>query len=742
MNGPIIEKHMRDSNDDIDYESEFQPSDNKRIKKEENCLENVKKTFKTMDEIKKETNDKYQNLTVQEKNNNDILFKLIENYDIDDNINLNILDNNLKAIKDSVDKLKTNTEIFINNYNKFRYTISTEDRKKLLNEYINITDNQNISDINFAYETESPNKLLQNFLLNILKLYNKCKLKKEKFSIPEFYSEFTIVIKNEGYLIGKSFFTPSNYGNINFRYSKVFEEFLKLYDNLFFDKNNNLLEESSTKLLFENKTSILYCFSKTVKNKDEILNEELYLKYLKIIYIIMLMCEGKEKDLTIIQKIKNINNCMINIINKEALKKYIKNNQNKLFIEKNGKVIEVNDWIINKLKLNEIVLYIEDDIKLNFEIKLYNNNVFDNLGLNIQDKNWLNCNFEYIENYHFLNASEQLKYEFKNNLLTILESPCVKEIYMKIETRFEKGYLFESENSKNIFEEIYKHIIFFPFPIETSFGYCNKNHYDIYINICPDTADAFNLFGELYANTNDTLHEVIHIIPLYYILNSENKKIEDANSRISSKTKKECVKKQQEFLKEIKSTDLRIKEKEDLDFGDLFEIELYGFYIREFSLKNTCELFVKDTWYKEQAIKNFKLNYINRSIKELEEKKENKENIDNCYEEKKEENKIENSNENQKHDINNITENSLTLDNSINIEDYKNKSKIIKAFFDTFPIKEGKKIFKNKQILVRKRGSFRNEKFGNILVRELRVSRNKFLPYNEFGGRRMFKSGL
>ena len=131
MNGPIIEKHMRDSNDDIDYESEFQPSDNKRIKKEENCLENVKKAFKTIDEIKKETNDKYQNLTIQEKNNNDILFKLIENYDINDNINLNILDNNLKAIKDSVDKLKTNTEIFINNYNKFRYTISTEDRKKL-----------------------------------------------------------------------------------------------------------------------------------------------------------------------------------------------------------------------------------------------------------------------------------------------------------------------------------------------------------------------------------------------------------------------------------------------------------------------------------------------------------------------------------------------------------------------------------------------------------------------------------
>ena len=169
---------------------------------------------------------------------------------------------------------------------------------------------------------------------------------------------------------------------------------------------------------------------------------------------------------------------------------------------------------------------------------------------------------------------------------------------------------------------------------------------------------------------------------------------------------------------------------------------MYGFCIREFSLKNTCELFLKDTWYKEQAIKNFKLNYINRSIKESEENK------DNCSEEKEEkkeeegENKIGDSNENQKHNINNINENNVTLDNSINIKDYKNKSKIIKVFFDTFPIEEEKKNFKNKQILVRKRGSFKNEKFGNIYVRELRVSRNKLLPYNEFGGRRMFNSGL
>lgn len=248
-----------------------------------------------------------------------------------------------------------------------------------------------------------------------------------------------------------------------------------------------------TKSLFENRTKLLYNFYNTIENKGEVLSEELYLKYLKIIYIILIMCEGKENDYKIIQTIQKINNCMINIINKEELKKYIQNNPRKLFIKKKGIEIEVTNSIINELELKEILLYKEEDIELNFDIKLYNNDIFNNLGFNIQDNDWNNCNFEYIEKYNFLNANEQLKSEFKNNINSILESPYVKEIYLKIESRFEKDYLFEGANSKNIYEEIYKNIIFFPFPIDTCFGYCNKNHFDIYINMCPIKKDIFKL---------------------------------------------------------------------------------------------------------------------------------------------------------------------------------------------------------------------------------------------------------
>ena len=739
----IIEKHKREKDDDVEYEIEYQINNNKKLKKDENIKSKIKKKYKTINEIKDEINDKFQNLSEEEKNDNNILLKLIGDFDINQNINLKVLSNNLNALKHGIEKLKPNdisemANIFINNYKKYRYTISTEERQKILNEYMKLTNNNNISDINIIYECKNPRILLQNFLLNILKLFNKCKTIKNKFSISNFYDEFSSLIKNEGYQIGELFFTPSNFGNLNYKYSKLFEEFLKIYDNLFFDENNKLIEARIIKSLFENKTNILYIFYKTIENKDELLCEELYLKYLKVIYIILIMCEGKEDDKKISQSIKIINNCMINLINKEELKKYIQNNPKKLYIKKNGIEIEVNNIIINELKLNEILIYKEKDIILNFNLKLYNNDIFNDLAFNIQNEDWQYCNFEYIEKYNFFNVNEQLKFEFKNNIRTILESPCVKEIYLKIESRFEKDYLFEGPSSKNIYEEIYKHIIFFPFPIDTCFGYCDKNHYDIYINMCDIKTDSFRLFGELYGNTNDIVHEIFHITPLYYILNSENKDIKNANSRISSKTKSECVEKQKEFLKKIKSEDLRIKKEEDLDFGDLFEIELYGFCIRKLSLKNTCELFLKETWYNEKEIKNFKLNYIKRSIKELEDNNNDTYSKEkNKSKDKKKECGRKKSYDNQNQDIN---KNSNDISNNIDIDEYITKSNIINIFFNSFPIEQNKKYFKNRQILVRKRGAYENEKVGNIYVRPLRISRNKLLRYNEFDGRRFLKN--
>lgn len=54
---------------------------------------------------------------------------------------------------------------------------------------------------------------------------------------------------------------------------------------------------------------------------------------------------------------------------------------------------------------------------------------------------------------------------------------------------------------------------------------------------------------------------------------------------------------QQNFLEQTNSKELKIKKEEDIDLGDVIEIECYGYCIREFYLFSVLNLFVKDTWY-------------------------------------------------------------------------------------------------------------------------------------------------
>lgn len=64
---------------------------------------------------------------------------------------------------------------------------------------------------------------------------------KDKIKPTTFRNEFSGIMKEEEYDIGKLFFFPSNYGNYNFKFSLFFSIFLKIYDKIFYkDDNNNL----------------------------------------------------------------------------------------------------------------------------------------------------------------------------------------------------------------------------------------------------------------------------------------------------------------------------------------------------------------------------------------------------------------------------------------------------------------------------------------------------------------------
>jgi hypothetical protein len=522
----------------------------------------------------------------------------------------------------------------------------------------------------------------------------------------EFYNELSSILQKEDYKINNIFFAPANFGNMNFKWSLLYSEFLKFIDEVFFDKNNNVIKNKSTiKSKFEKRLKILSLFLTTIENKNNLLNNNLYYKYLRIINIILFMCKDVSNTMGLIIGIKVINCCMINLLNIEDIKKFIVENPKKLFIMRNEKEIELTNDNINSFSLNEKLIYkSKDNNNIDFNIKLYNKNVLDNLEANIKKKLWINANFEYIEDYNFINSNENLKLLFKKHIKEMLKSPYIKKIYLKTEERFEANKYYLFDDSDKIFNELYNQIIFFPFPDAKSFGFCNKNSLDIFITMYDNNdCDTFDLFGKLYANSNDIMHEMFHLSANYYIINSENKNKDDFNSKIPSEKKISYIKTQKDFIEITKSVNRAIKEKE-IDFGDAIEIECYGFCIRDFFLKNICELFLKETWYDKEKIKNFKINYIennkaNGKDEEISEVKEKDEKI------------------NEKQVF-------------VDINEYKKNSEIINCFFNCFPLDDEKTIYKNKLIYLRKRDDENENVNGLIYSRELRRSRYEYLSWN------------
>jgi len=157
----IVGKHKREVDDDREYEIESQTNNNKKLKNNEDIKSQIKTKYKTINEIRDETYDKYLNLSKEEKSGNNILLELIGDFDINEDIHLKVLSNNLNSLRYHIENLKTNyiselSNLFIKNYKKFRYTISTEERQKIINEYMKLINNKNnIFDINFIYELKN-----------------------------------------------------------------------------------------------------------------------------------------------------------------------------------------------------------------------------------------------------------------------------------------------------------------------------------------------------------------------------------------------------------------------------------------------------------------------------------------------------------------------------------------------------------------------------------------------------------
>lgn len=501
---------------------------------------------------------------------------------------------------------------------------------------------------------------------------------------------------------------------------------------------------------------IIIVFKKTIQNQKDLLEVELYYRYLKIILIIMNFSVKKRITSNIIHNIYRINNCMINLIDHSHLINYIQKKPKTLFLKRNNTEIELNEELIKELSNNEILIYKTSEENLIFDIKKFNANVLDDLEYNLKFKIWETCNFQYINDYNFIYSNNGLKNAFKNFIKDVIESPYIKNNYNKVETRFnnnDNNYVFD--NSEDIINEIFNYIQFIPLPFDDIYGFADKGSFDIYIDMYDDfVAESFDLLGKLYANSNDLVHELFHISACYYIMNSNNKDFKNFYSKVSKQRKIEYENIQKKFLEDTNDTNKKIKKEKDIDLGDSIEIECYGFCIKQFTLFNVLELFIKDNWYDNEKIKSFKENYIKRSKINEEDNKNEETQTQNMHEESKDNKeknkmdkiitiKIENKQNIKKNDNNIEIEKDITIkdnknnkeDEKINLNDYVSKSEILKIFFELYPTENNEKEYKNELIYIRKRESSDDDNKGIIYERPLRLSRYQIFPYGRPGFR-------
>ena len=246
-----------------------------------NIIINLLKIYKTIQQIKEDAIQEYNNLTETQRKNNSLLLKINQKFDILEDIHIDILINNLSQISENMkdiqqknDKKKEDNnkdEIFNNNnfiedYKIYRYTIQTNKRIELLNKYLAL--NKNLKDIIIAKERKDPKDILKEVLLNLNELYSKCK----KLKPLLFIEEYKTILDNYDYDLKEKFFAPANLGNMNYKFSLLFSDFRKNFKNTFY---NNKLEmdtdNSNIKRKFVKRMDVISLFFNTIKNKDDII---------------------------------------------------------------------------------------------------------------------------------------------------------------------------------------------------------------------------------------------------------------------------------------------------------------------------------------------------------------------------------------------------------------------------------------------------------------------------------------
>lgn len=374
---------------------------------------------------------------------------------------------------------------------------------------------------------------------------------------------------------------PYKYGTKELKFYCIMNDIL----NFFKSKKRTLNEKFK---LFNRFKSLI----KDIKNLND---EEIISIFNYLTNILYIFLEKGNYDSILLNHI--LNSC--HSFNKGNANKIIndaKNNKDK-FIKINGKY----PYEYNKIDIQEkdnIELIKNNKIIINILAKYINwNHMNNDTFLSVLDSNiFMYCiRYPYNSKYNFFTCNEKLENHLDSLYHKMIKSFPVKEAMLFDEESKKLGYIFD--NSK-IFEEFENNVHLVILPFSNYHGYTDKMSFDIYLNVyIKDQSEFPIILSHIESFLISKLHEYMHGLRIYMRIFSgsgkktPSKKFNRNIQKRVNETKDIIIKASQNYRE-----DSIIFKHSTNEYGEAFEIALFGFKQEFFFLKSIIFCLTENSW--------------------------------------------------------------------------------------------------------------------------------------------------
>lgn len=389
----------------------------------------------------------------------------------------------------------------------------------------------------------------------------------------------------------KEYYFPSNqaypiyaYNYYSYKVFKILEKLQAVKKIHLFKTTNDKVQPSnisSKKRLYIQINSILNQFNPILK-KFSYDNIEKDLIVLKILTLYLSIFEKSRKFYDIFGQVKEVTECLNSTpITSDILKKI------EIFREGCDIPVKPEEW--DSIGLNEYV-YIKNFDMLKIRIKRFNNNI---LKYNIGELDAIlaspkisDLNMEGLINYGLIKSNKEIEDYSISLLKKIFSSKIYINNFIKYDKRFSNKKekmlekIFNGSNKDEIFEELWKGIIFIPILKQRLSGFNNRPQYSIFINsehiFNIDDPKLDKIIPRMHCEINAIYHEITHNISLLLAANLD----EDNFESVIVTDDSDLNEIQKKYIDKYAQNSIEYKQFED--FGNLMEVVLFGIRPRIF----------------------------------------------------------------------------------------------------------------------------------------------------------------